>query len=96
MVRSRAVLIAAVATLALVAGCQAPTPELNLVMTDYAFEPKQLSLTPGQRAVSRRGVCMREDSGRARLLLFLRETVAADVAVTRLRCLSFDSSVVRR
>jgi len=51
VVRSRAVLIAAVATLAVVAGCQAPTPELNLVMTDYAFEPKQLSLTPGQRAV---------------------------------------------
>ena len=34
-----------------IAGCQAPPAELNLVMTDHAFEPRQLSLTPGQRAV---------------------------------------------
>ncbi len=51
MVRSRAVFAAFVATLAIIAGCQAPTPELNLIMSDYAFEPKQLSLTPGQRAI---------------------------------------------
>jgi len=51
VVRSRAVFAAFVATLAIIAGCQAPTPELNLIMTDYAFEPKQLSLTPGQRAI---------------------------------------------
>ena len=49
--RSPAVFAASVATLAILAGCQAPTPELNLTMTDYAFDPKQLSLTPGQRAI---------------------------------------------
>ena len=36
---------------AIVTACSGGSPsELNVVMTDFSFEPKQLNLTPGQRA----------------------------------------------
>ena len=50
-VRSPALLATSIAAIAVVVGCQAPTPELNVTLSDYAFDPKQLSLTPGQKAV---------------------------------------------
>ena len=49
-VRSPA-LLASIAAFTLLVGCQAPTPELNVTLSDYALEPKQLSLTPGQKAI---------------------------------------------
>src|SRR5437879_5454775 len=48
--RARAPLLVSIAAFIAVLGCQAPPPELTLVMTDFAFEPKQLTLQPGQRA----------------------------------------------
>jgi uncharacterized cupredoxin-like copper-binding protein len=50
-VRSPALLAASITAFAVVVGCQAQTPELNVTLSDYAFDPKQLSLTPGQKAV---------------------------------------------
>ena len=49
--RAGAPLLALVAAFIAVLGCQSPPPELSVVMTDFAFEPKQLSLQPGQRAI---------------------------------------------
>jgi len=49
--RAGAPLLALVAAFIAVLGCQSAPPELSVVMTDFAFEPKQLSLQPGQRAI---------------------------------------------
>ena len=49
--RGTALVVASIVGLASLVGCSPPTPELTVTMTDYAYEPRQLSLQPGQRAV---------------------------------------------
>jgi uncharacterized cupredoxin-like copper-binding protein len=46
---ARALLLASVFGLAWLVGCQSPPSETTVLMTDYAFEPKQLTLQPGQK-----------------------------------------------
>ena len=48
--RAQPWLLASIVGLLVLVGCQSPPPELTVVMTDFAFEPKQLTLQPGQRA----------------------------------------------
>lgn len=47
--RAMPLLLASLVGLAGLVGCQSAPPEMTVVMTDYAFEPKQLNVQPGQK-----------------------------------------------
>ena len=49
--RARPLLLASILGLLALVACQSAPPELTVVMTDFAFEPRQLNLQPGQRAI---------------------------------------------
>jgi uncharacterized cupredoxin-like copper-binding protein len=48
--RARTLLLASIVGLIALLGCQSAPPEVTVVMSDFAFEPRQLNLQPGQKA----------------------------------------------
>ena len=52
--RGITLLLAFIAGGLVLAGCSTAPPETTIVMTDFAFEPKQITLQPGQQGVLRR------------------------------------------
>src|SRR5437899_2236487 len=48
--RGITLLLAFIAGGLVLAGCSTAPPETTIVMTDFAFEPKQITLQPGQKA----------------------------------------------